>query len=387
MLRRLLAVSVAGVIAGAGAARADEDNWASKVMTFSMEGEHIVAEGAFAMDTAETFRAFLAEHAPGDGPWNEVLFIRSPGGALGAALDMGKMLRDRGMSVVAFDLCASACTYMVMGGVNRVVTKQAQYGVHQFSFDAASADPDKPMFTARDVEAHQAMVGDLADYADSMGVDPRVVVLASRTPPSSLTFLTREQLVSYKVDNVPSPDPDGQENGNVVIPGVTEQQVAGATESGTSILDGLKIGTEKTSIYESLTIKPHRLSSTIALATARRLVMAETQDLAGMEESLANSYAFTVEYNGRAMSGDSVVAEKRRMVSDWGVRRRAIDEDSLNVSCEKDDLYCTVSGDYDYELGMSEGGFISKARWHFTMDVILPLVLPRVSAETVTKVE
>ena len=115
--------------------------------------------------------------------------------------------------------------------------------------------------------------------------------------------------------------------------------------------------------------------------------MAETQDLAGMEESLANSYAANVEYNGRLVSGDSIVAEKRRMVKDWGVRNRTIDEDSLKVNCEEDDLWCTVSGDYDYELGVAEGGFLSKNRWHFTMDIMVPLVLPRVMKETLSEVE
>ncbi len=376
MRGRVLAILAAAWMAWPGAARAD-DSWMQNVMTFRLEGDHVLAEGAFATDTADTFKTFLAENVPADGPWNKALYIRSPGGSLGAAIDMGNMLRARGMSVVAFDMCASACTYMLMGGINRVVTREGSYGVHQFSFGDASTDPDKPFFTAKDVENHQSMVGELADYADAMGVDPRVVVLASRTPPSGMTFLTRQQLVNYKVDNVPADDPEGQSNGSVVIPGVTETQMAAAPpEAGSD-----------TSIFESLKIKPHRISSTIALAMARRLVMAETLDLAGMEESLANSYAYNVEYNGRVMSGDSIVAEKRRMVGDWGVRRRSIDEESLTVSCEKDDLYCSVSGDYDYELGLHEGGFVSANRWHFTMDIMLPLILPRVTAETVSKAE
>ncbi len=294
-------VLVGAVLTGGAQVRA-EDTWMSEVMTFRMDGDHIVAEGAFAPDTNETFRAFVAHNGPAEGPWNTALFIRSPGGALVAAVEMGRYLRERGMSVVAFDLCASACTYMLMGGVNRVVTREGRYGVHQFSFSDASADPDKPVFTAKDVETHQAMVGELADYADSMGVDPRVVAVASRTPPASMTFLSRQQLVDFRIDNVPTDAPEGQANDHVVIPGLEQQQAS--------------IG-ESTSIYESLEIKPHRISATIALATARRLIMAETLDLAGMEESLANSYAFNVEYNGRVMSGDAVVAEKRRMVAEW----------------------------------------------------------------------
>ncbi len=349
-----------------------DDSWMEKVMTFSMEGDHILAEGAFAPDTSETFSKFLTAQAPGDGPLAMALYIRSPGGALAAALDMGQTLRVRGMSVVAFDLCASACTYMLMGGLNRVVTREAKYGVHQFSFSDASTDPNKPLFTARDVETHQIMVGELADYADAMGVDPRVVVLASRTPPASMTYLTRQQLVAYKVDNVPNDAAEGQSNADIFIPGVTRQSAAPSEP--------------ETSIFESLQIKPHGIASTIAVAMARRLVMAETQDLVGMEVSLANSYAQNVEYNGRLMSGDDVLAEKRHMVSNWGVRRRTIDDNTLQVSCEQDDLYCTVTGEYDYELGVAEGGFISQNRWRFSMDIILPLVLPRVSVEQVTSV-
>jgi hypothetical protein len=381
------------LLATAATARAD-DTWMQKVMTFAMDGDHIVAEGAFAPDTADTFKAFANEHAPGDGRWNMALYIRSPGGALGAALNMGYYLRARGMSVVAYDTCASACTYMLMGGVNRVVTREGRYGVHQFSFEVASLEPEKPVFTAKDVEQHQNMVGELADYADSMGVDPRVVIVASRTPPSGMTFLTREQLVGYNVDNVPTDEPEGQSNGSVIIPGLTEQQIAGVSPdptSDTSIFESLKVNRPsaepETSIFESLTIKPHALSSGIAMAIARRLVMAETQDLAGMEESLANSYAQNVEYNGHIMSGDAVVAEKRRMVSSWGVRRRTIHDDTLQVSCENDDLWCTVTGEYDYELGPSENSFIAKARWRFSMEVALPLVLPRVTQETLSQVQ
>ncbi len=357
-------------------AQADDD-WMAKVMTFALEGDHILAEGAFAPDTAKTFNSFLAANGHAETPWNIALYIRSPGGALVAAVDMGHTLREHGMSVVAYDVCASACTYMLMGGVNRVVTRQAQYGVHQFSFTDATADPDKPMFSARDVETHQIMVGELADYADAMGVDPRVVAVASRTPPSTVTILTRSQLVTFKVDNVPTEEAEGQSSDAVVIPGLTPTTLSGAPDTDT-ILESLKIKPR---------IAPHGIAGTVALAMARRLVMAETQDLPGMEESLANSYAFNVEYNGRLLPGEDVVTEKRRMVMEWGVRRRAIDEDSLQVSCSENDITCTVSGDYDYELGVAEGGFISKSRWHFSQEIVLPLALPRVSVETTSLVE
>lgn len=70
--------------------------------------------GSLRAHTAHTFQAFISQNAPDSGPWNKALYIRSPGGAGSRYSAWATFSPERGMSVVAFDLCASACTYMLM---------------------------------------------------------------------------------------------------------------------------------------------------------------------------------------------------------------------------------------------------------------------------------
>jgi Clp protease len=345
-------------------------------MSFSLQGDHILADGVFAPDTNDQFKAFLAENGKADGPWNIALYIRSPGGALGAAMDIGHMLREHEMSVVTFELCASACTYMMMGGVNRVVAKDTQFGVHQFSFADATADPDKPVFSAKDLEAHQNLLADLTDYADSMGIDTHVVTLASHTPPGDITNLTREQLTSFAIDNVPTDQPDGQDLANINIPSLTATGSADVAELPQ--LDGDSA---------TNTVKLEGLAQIISKGISHRMVMAQTMGPITMTLSLANSYTETVNYNGKDLAASDVTEEKRRMAREWPVQRRTIDEATVQATCVENNTSCTVTGDYDSELGMSEDGVISKTRWHFTHEILLPLALPRVSSENETEVK
>jgi hypothetical protein len=343
---------------------------ADEGMSFQVMDGFILADGVFANDTDQKFTQFLADNGKAEGTWNIPLAIRSPGGNLMTAINMGNMIRAHGMSVIAFDHCESACTYMVMGGVNRVVAKGAQYGVHQFFNMDALAEPDKPYFSANEVAQQQDLLAGLHDYAQAMGVDTNVVAIASHTPPPGVTYLTREQLVNFRVDNVPSADPEGQAVESIVIPGVT----AAATPSFAP------------PDLVPMTLAPGGLAGIVSIATVRRLIMAETLDAAGMEAGMANSYAFNVEYDGRLWPADAVMAEKRRMVAEWGYRRRVIDEATWHVECSANDISCTVTGEYDSELGLSADGFVSKSRWRFTYEVVLPMALPRVAFEKVAQV-
>jgi hypothetical protein len=277
---------------------------------------------------------------------------------------MGRSLRRHGLSTVAFNVCASACTYMTMGGVNRVVVKDTAFGVHQFSF--AEPDPEKPVFTTKNLEEFQTMVADLHDYASEMGVDTQVVAIASRTPPGDITNLTREQLVAFKVDNVPAEEQEGQPLESVSIPGINAPALAPP-----GLLKELQLNLPQL----------QGLAVTVSTAVARRVILAEAQDLDEMEKSLANSYGPRVRFNGQVWTGAQVVAEKRRMVSEWGYRRIVIDDATVNVTCSDNDLSCTVTGAYDSELGVSADGMISKTRFTFEILVVLPLALPVVTQE------
>jgi hypothetical protein len=257
------------------------------------------------------------------------------------------------------------------GGVNRVVTKGTRYAVHQFA-DPGATDSKTAYYTPEMMVGYQSLLSDLYVYTKNMGVDDAVVTIASRTPPETTTDLSRQQIVDYKVDNVPTDAPEGQELAAVTIPNAASQ----------TTLEELKLD-----IPDAAPTQLEPLAHILSKAMSRRIVMAETLDPAGMDASLLNTYAINVEYNGRIWPAGDVLAEKRRIVSEWGVRKRAIDDATWKVSCTENNITCTVSGDYIYDFGLEEGGFVTTNRWHFEHEIILPMALPRISKETVTLVK
>jgi hypothetical protein len=348
-------------------------------MTFQMIEGKAVAFGSFQPDSNDAFTMFLLNQGHLGDLWNVPLYITSGGGALDAALSMGRIIREHGMSVVAHQFCASACTYMMYGGVQRVVTKGTQFGVHQVSFTPLDADPELPRYSNEFMVKFQKDMADLHDYTRDMGVDTQVVSIASRTAPADVTWLTREQLISLNIDNTPSADPEGQTLETISIPGVTEpvdlpELVITELYNQVSPSNGEIAGLRG-------------LAQSVAIGMARRVITAEAKTEVEMEKSLLNSYALNVEYNGTNWSPAQILAEKRRMIQDWGVRRRSVEEDTLKVTCTETASACTVTGIYNSELGLAEDGFISKARWNFAVDVILPMSLPRVARETQSLVE
>ena len=342
-------------------------------LNFVLKDGYILAEGVFVEDTAEKFKTFLIENGKAEGTWNIPLYIQSLGGSLGAALEMGQMLREHGMSTVSFNWCASACTYMMMGGVNRVVAKEGVYAVHQFSFDN-SIDPQKAVYSNNDLQAFQDQVASLHDYANQMGVDAQVVSIASHTPPSTTTNLTREQLVKLKVDNVPTDQAEGQELTSIAIPGVNAPDQ--------KILEQLAL--PETS--NNQTIEPHGLSKLAAQGVARRLILAQTEDVDSLRQTLSARYGNYMLANGEPISRENLVAKHSSFAKEWKYRAREIDQNSLNTTCQDNDVACTVTGEFDDAYGVAEDGVVVKNRYRFSYTIMLPLSLPAVTVEQIEKV-
>src|SRR6516164_3633218 len=108
----------------------------------------IQAFGEIVQDTPQSFEKFInsvPDYAP------KRLRINSPGGNLLAGIRLGEMLRAGGFATeVGFDLldhgahpafgnraskripgiCASACAYMFLGGVERTISAGSKFGVH-----------------------------------------------------------------------------------------------------------------------------------------------------------------------------------------------------------------------------------------------------------------
>ena len=126
----------------------------------------------------------------------DTLLLQSPGGSVQDALDLGRHLRDRGIatSVLAGEICYSACPYLFAGGTERRAEPGASIGVHQHSF---GENVLLPAFTAiDDIQRGQAEV---MSYLDDMGLDVRLMRHALATPADEIYILLPEELETYKV--------------------------------------------------------------------------------------------------------------------------------------------------------------------------------------------
>jgi hypothetical protein len=191
-------------------------------MTFRIEKNVIVAEGTILPETADEFRALLKAKGWMGKRTNKLVLLRSTGGALEAALELGRLIRQHHMSVAAFGNCYSACTYMLMGGEHRVITRGTRFGMHQFYNLEALQRPDEKFYSARDLIEKQKLIARLSEYVDEMGVDQAVIALASKTAPDRVSLLSRRQLIAYRIENVATREAEGQRLEALVIPGVTQ---------------------------------------------------------------------------------------------------------------------------------------------------------------------
>jgi len=198
---------------------------AQQAMTFRMTGhpgnyidaEWIAAEGTITPGTADRFRAFIASDI-----WrrNNQIIFNSTGGNLGAALELGRAIRELDMRTavgLSFNpddpaanygddttlvpgTCESACAWAFMGGVGRTVSNDrdwsvariGQIGIHRFYQDFELELPPAIV---------QASMGELVFYTIEMGIDPGILSLMATVPSDEMHYLTEAELGEYRVEN------------------------------------------------------------------------------------------------------------------------------------------------------------------------------------------
>ncbi len=151
----------------------------------------LVLTGAIAPGDAARFAEFMAGR---DAP--ATVFLNSPGGSVGDALDIGRALRgmDAATRMTAADICLSACPYLLAAGTARTVAEGAMVGVHQHYFGENAALP--AFLAVEDIQRGQAEV---MAYLVEMGVDPRLMQPALSTPPDEIYLLTAAEMADVRL--------------------------------------------------------------------------------------------------------------------------------------------------------------------------------------------
>jgi hypothetical protein len=172
------------------------------------------------------------------------VYFQSNGGSVTAGLQLGRLLRARGLTAgvgrtvpatcdrgnpgaaecdalkrsgreLPSELdtraggCASSCVYTLLGGAVRDVAAGARLGIHDTrpadttrSFDESGRIIDRPQVLSAEAvhRNHEAIRRVIADYLKRMGISADLLTAAQGVSPDKLHVLTREEIVAFGID-------------------------------------------------------------------------------------------------------------------------------------------------------------------------------------------
>lgn len=139
----------------------------------------------------------FAEEVEARGEYIETVVLDSPGGSVLDALEIGALIREKGLATKVADgsLCASSCPLVFAAGAERIAGRDAAIGVHQIYAAALSAQPLDALATAGVAMSDaQAMTARITRHLTDSGVDAALWLHALETPPDALYYFTVEEM-------------------------------------------------------------------------------------------------------------------------------------------------------------------------------------------------
>jgi hypothetical protein len=179
---------------------------------------YIQATGEITRDTHTLFETFAHSQKFGAG----LVRLSSPGGNLIGGILLGETFRslkvstevgssaallnasEPGLADRAPGICASACAYSFLGGIERSLDNDAKLGFHRFYQEDALAEPTAKLFTGQDLGDAQKITAALALYVLKMGVDPSLVSLAASAGPNEMHWISKDDAQTLRVTYEPS---------------------------------------------------------------------------------------------------------------------------------------------------------------------------------------
>ena len=173
--------------------------------------EIIAAEGEIVTGTPRAFVDFVKGNLR-DKRVRSVVLFHSPGGSVGASMQLGMVLRNIGAATVvararngggektsgfSAGRCYSACVYALMGGKRRVVPPESEVGIHRSYSIYVGADPGREYAGSRVQVDNGATGAAIARYSDLMGISRDLINSAQKTLPDSIHILTRDEITRW----------------------------------------------------------------------------------------------------------------------------------------------------------------------------------------------
>lgn len=157
----------------------------------------VIISGQIEKGDAKKVEALLEEvKRTDDGHQLRRLLIHSPGGLIGEAMEIGKLIRSNGVEVFLprETSCISACVLIIAGGTTRIIDGQVGLD-HPHFLRAAGPGDDVPALLA---ESKQIM----RDYFHSMGVAEDLADAMFSVPNGIVRYLRQDELSQYQLKRI-----------------------------------------------------------------------------------------------------------------------------------------------------------------------------------------
>lgn len=149
-------------------------------VTVSPDGTALSVEGAYG--SADAVRRALDKH-----PSVRRVVLAGPGGRIGIAFEINRMIRNRRLATRVETGCASACTIAFLGGNDRSISASGRLGFHQGSFPGLG--PNDLYESNRDMRR----------FLVASGVTPEFAQRVIDTPPDEIWTPTPQELLAGRV--------------------------------------------------------------------------------------------------------------------------------------------------------------------------------------------
>ncbi|TAJ92095.1 MAG: hypothetical protein EPO10_19255 [Reyranella sp.] len=151
-------------------------------VSVSADGTALNVEGAYGTGSAAAVRQALHRN-----PSIRRVVLAGPGGRIGTAFEINRMIRNRKLATRVETGCASACTIAFLGGNDRSISASGRLGFHQGSFPGMG--PNDLYESNRDMRR----------FLVASGVTPEFAQRVIDTPPDEIWTPTPQELLAGRV--------------------------------------------------------------------------------------------------------------------------------------------------------------------------------------------
>lgn len=151
-------------------------------VSVSADGATLRIDGPYGIASANIVRQALDRH-----PAIRRVVLAGPGGRIGPAFEINRMIRDRRLTTRVEGACASACTIAFLGGVERSVAPGARLGFHQGSFPGMASED---LFESN---------RDMKRFLIASGVTPEFAQRVIDTPADGIWVPSPQELLAGRV--------------------------------------------------------------------------------------------------------------------------------------------------------------------------------------------